>query len=445
MNNWLIRNATVVNEGTTQVADVRITQGLITEIGTALKPDGSPEYDARGLHLLPGVIDDQVHFREPGLTHKGNLYSESRAAAAGGVTSYMEMPNTSPPTLSQALLEDKYSRAARSSLVNYAFFMGVSNDNLEEVLRTPCNRVAGIKIFMGSSTGNMLVDDAEVLDKLFAHAKCLIAVHCEDEPTVRANMAEWRSRYGEDVPMDQHPLIRSREACYKSSSFAISLAQRHNARLHILHISTAEELALFRNDIPLTEKRITAEVCVHHLWFAQEDYARLGSHIKWNPAVKASTDRDALWAALLDDRLDIVATDHAPHTAAEKALPYFQCPSGGPLIQHSLQAMLQASAQGRIPLTRVVEKMCHAPATLFQVRNRGFIRPGYYADLVLVDMNAPYTVRPDNVLAHCGWSPFMDHTFSATIRTTFVNGMPVWHNGQLQELPAAMRLDFDRP
>jgi dihydroorotase len=258
-------------------------------------------------------------------------------------------------------------------------------------------------------------------------------------------MAAWRERYGEDVPMDQHPLIRSREACYKSSSFAISLAQRHNARLHILHISTAEELALFRNDIPLTEKRITAEVCVHHLWFAQEDYARLGSHIKWNPAVKAATDRDALWAALLDDRLDIVATDHAPHTAAEKALPYFQCPSGGPLIQHTLQAMLQASAQGRIPLTRVVEKMCHAPATLFQVRQRGYIRPGYYADLVLVDLNAPYTVRPDNVLAHCGWSPFMDHTFSATIRTTFVNGMPVWHNGQLQELPAAMRLDFDRP
>ncbi|MBX3102403.1 MAG: dihydroorotase [Bacteroidetes bacterium] len=445
MNSWLIRNATLVNEGTIQVADVRIENGIITQTGNALPAGKEPVYDATGLHLLPGVIDDQVHFREPGLTHKGNIYSESRAAAAGGVTSFMEMPNTHPPTLNQERLEEKYGIAARTSLVNYAFFMGASNDNLDEVLRTPANRVAGIKIFMGSSTGNMLVDNAEVLDKLFARVNCLIAVHCEDEATVRANMAQWKETYGEQVPMDQHPLIRSREACYRSSSLAISLAQKHNTRLHILHISTAEELALFRNDIPLTEKRITAEVCVHHLWFAREDYAHLGSHIKWNPAVKETGDREALWQALLDDRLDVVATDHAPHTAAEKTLPYFQCPSGGPLIQHSLQAMLQASREGKIPLTRVVEKMCHAPATLFQVYKRGYIRPGYYADLVLADLNKPYTVSPDNVLYRCGWSPFMGHTFPATIQTTFVNGTPVWHHGQLQESQAAMRLAFDRP
>jgi dihydroorotase len=443
--NYLIKNSKIVNEGKIEEQDILIEEGIITAIGKNIQEKtGVSVIDASGKYLLPGVIDDQVHFRDPGLTHKADLFTESRAAVAGGVTSFMEMPNTKPAALTQELLEDKYQIAAQKSLANYSFFMGVSNDNLEEVLKTDPHTVCGIKIFMGSSTGNMLVDDKQVLETIFEKTPMLIAVHCEDEATVKANEALYRQQYGEDVPFRYHPDIRSREACYKSSSMACELAKKYNTRLHILHISTAEEIELFRNDIPLKEKRITSEVCVHHLWFGREDYERLGSGIKCNPAIKEKADGAALLQAMLDDKLDIIATDHAPHTKEEKAGTYFNAPSGLPLIQHTLNLMLEYYHQGKISLERIVEKMAHNPAICFQLAKRGFIREGYYADLVLVDLHSPWTVKPENILYKCGWSPFEGYTFQSKVSHTFVNGHLAYKDGVLNDSVLGRRLSFDR-
>ena len=393
---------------------------------------------------MPGVVDDQVHFREPGLTHKGRIYTEAKAAVAGGITSFMEMPNTNPQALTQELLEDKYEIGAKDSLANYSFFMGASNENIEEVLKTDPKRVAGIKIFMGSSTGNMLVDDQEVLNSIFSSCDMLIAVHCEDEATIRANTAKMKAEFGEDLPIRYHPIIRNAEACYKSSSLAVRLAKEHNTRLHILHISTAKETELFRNDIPLEEKRITAEACVHHLWFDDSNYDEKGTYIKWNPAVKSASDREGVWKALLDNRIDIIATDHAPHTQEEKDNTYFNAPSGGPLVQHALVALLEFYHQGKVSLEWIVNKMCHAPATCFQLKERGYIRPGYFADLVVVDLEKSWQVEKDNILYDCGWSPFEGETFKSTVTKTFVNGNLVYDNGIFDERTRGMRLEFDR-
>lgn len=445
MNTILILNAHLVNEGTVRQADVFIKNGLIEKIASDLSSlQADKVIDARGQYLLPGVIDDQVHFREPGLTHKATIQSEARAAVAGGITSFMEMPNTVPNTLTQTLLQDKYDIASRSSLANYSFFMGASNDNYEEVMRTDPANVCGIKIFMGSSTGNMLVDNATTLEKIFSQAPMLIATHCEDEATIRQNTALFKEKYGEDVPFECHPQIRSVEACYTSSSFAVELAKKHNTRLHILHISTAKELALFRNDLPLKEKRITAEACIHHLWFKEEDYKSKGAFIKWNPAVKTEADRDALLQAVLDNRIDVIATDHAPHTLEEKQQSYFKAPSGGPLVQHALPAMLQLYHQGKISLERIVEKMSHAPAELFEIDRRGYIREGYWADLVLVDLSKEFTVTKENVLYQCGWSPFEGTTFKASITHTIVSGHLAYEHGKLHETKTGMRLTFKR-
>lgn len=446
MSRILLKSATLINEGTERVADVLIENGRIAKIGTDLSVSGAvDERDCSGLLLLPGCIDDQVHFREPGLTHKGTIASESRAAVAGGITSFMEMPNTVPNVLTQELLEQKYDIGRRTAFANYSFFMGASNDNLDEVLKTDEKTVCGIKIFMGSSTGNMLVDNTATLDRLFAEVPMLIATHCEDEGTIRANLERFKEQYGDNIPMSAHPLIRSEEACYLSSSKAVELAQKHNTRLHILHISTGKETHLFRNDIPLEQKRITAEACVHHLWFTDADYATKGSLIKWNPAVKTQADKDEIWKAVLDNRIDVIATDHAPHTLEEKAQGYLQAPSGGPLVQHALLAMLEASREGRIARTRVVEKMAHAVAICFQLEDRGFIREGYFADLVLVNPNVPTTVTNESLFYSCGWSPFEGTTFGHRIEATFVNGVPVYENGKdcvYQE--AGMRLTFNR-
>jgi dihydroorotase len=437
----LIQNATIVNEGIRQEADVFIKNGLIHRIGKGLSEVADRKIDAHGMLLIPGAIDDQVHFREPGLTHKGELATESRAAAAGGITSYMEMPNTKPQTLTQELLEKKYQRAAEVSAVNYSFFMGASNDNLEEVLKTDAERVCGVKIFMGSSTGNMLVDDEAVLDKLFAKVPMLIATHCEKEEIVRANMAAAVARYGDDIPIEQHPIIRSAEACYASSSAAVALAKKHNTRLHILHISTAKELELFRNDIPLEQKRITAEACIHHLWFTDEYYKTKGSNIKWNPAVKKQSDRDAIRQAVRDGRIDVIATDHAPHTIEEKSNLYTSCPSGGPLVQHSVVAMMEMVEQGVFTLEEMVHKMSHAVAQLFRIKNRGYIREGYAADIVLVERN-PWTVQKDNLYYKCGWSPFEGQTFQHRIHSTFVNGNLVYSQGKFDDTVRGERLAF---
>lgn len=446
MSRILLKAATLVNEGTERVADVLIENGRIAKIGTDLAVEGKvDERDCSGLLLLPGCIDDQVHFREPGLTHKGNIASESRAAVAGGITSFMEMPNTVPNALTQTLLEDKYQIAQRTAFANYSFFMGASNDNLEEVLKTDGKNVCGVKIFMGSSTGNMLVDNTAVLDRLFAEVPLLIATHCEDEATVRANLELYKEKYGDNIPMSAHPLIRNEEACYLSSSRAVELAKKHNTRLHILHISTGKETHLFRNDIPLEQKRITSEACIHHLWFTDADYATKGSLIKWNPAVKTQADKDEIWRALLDDRIDVIATDHAPHTLEEKSQSYLGAPSGGPLVQHALLAMLEASNEGKIARTRVVEKMAHAVATCFQLEERGFIREGYFADLVLVNPNAATAVTKESLLYHCGWSPLEGTTFSNRIETTFVNGIAVYEHGKdCVYREAGMRLTFNR-
>lgn len=444
MSSTLIRNALIINEGKIFLADVFIQNGLIAQIGQSLDVQADESIDAEGKYLMPGIIDDQVHFREPGLTHKGELYTESKAAVAGGITSFMEMPNTKPQTLTQELLEQKYQRAKEVSLANYSFFMGASNDNLEEVLKTDPKNVGAIKIFMGSSTGNMLVDDKSVLENIFEKSKMLIAVHCEDEATIQQNTAHYKSVYGEDVPIEMHPKIRSDEACYKSSSMAIELAKKHDTRLHVFHLSTAKEMELFRNDIPLEEKRITAEVCIHHLWFDDSQYADKGTHIKWNPAVKSKADKEAVFEALLDDRIDIIATDHAPHTLEEKNNTYFNAPSGGPLVQHALVAMLELYHQGKIRLEKIVEKMCHAPAICFQVENRGFIREGYAADLVLVEIDNPWEVNKDNILYKCAWSPFEGNTFKSRVTHTWVNGHLAYQNGSFDESQKGHRLTFDR-
>lgn len=445
MSKLLIRNARLVNEGQIIETDVLIEDGFIAQI----KSGQSDAYvdqiiEANGQYLLPGVIDDQVHFREPGLTHKATIKSEARAAVAGGVTSFMEMPNTVPNALTQDLLADKYAIAAQTSLANYSFFMGASNDNLDEVLRTDPKTVCGIKVFMGSSTGNMLVDNEQVLDSLFRQSPMLIATHCEDEATIRANTERYKAEYGDRATADLHPLIRNEEACLKSSSMAVELARKHNARLHILHISTADELALFDNKLPLTEKLITAEVCVHHLWFDSTDYATLGNLIKCNPAIKAPHHKEALLTALIDDRLDIIATDHAPHTWAEKQQPYWQAPSGLPLVQHPLLLMLDFVKQGKLPLETVVRKMSHAPADCFQIDRRGYAREGYWADLVLVDMNQPATVTKEGIYYQCGWSPLEGHTFGSSVTHTIVSGQLVYQNGAFLTDQVGKRLSFTR-
>ncbi len=440
----LLKNAQVINEGSIIKTDVLIQGDRIAKIATDINDAEAVVIDLSGKFLMPGVVDDQVHFREPGLTHKGRIYTEARAAVAGGITSFMEMPNTKPQALTQELLEDKYQIGAKDSLANYSFFMGASNENLDEVLKTDPKRVAGVKIFMGSSTGNMLVDDKEVLNSIFSKCDMLIAVHCEDEETIRKNSAQMKAEYGEDLPIRFHPIIRNEEACYKSSSMAVDLAKKHDTRLHILHISTARETALFRNDIPLREKRITAEACIHHLWFDESSYDDKGTHIKWNPAVKSANDRAGVWEALLDDRIDIIATDHAPHTIEEKENSYFKAPSGGPLVQHALVAMLEFYHQGKVSLEWIVNKMCHAPSDCFQLKERGFIRKGYYADLVVLDTDKSWTVAKDNILYDCGWSPFEGEEFKSSISKTFVNGNLVYDNGTFDESTRGMRLEFDR-
>lgn len=446
MKSKLIKSATIVNEGQVFVGDVLIRDGRIEQLETSItEPKGQCDViDATGLHLLPGCIDDQVHFREPGLTHKADLHTESRAAVAGGITSFMEMPNTVPNTLTQDLLQQKYDLAAHKSPANYSFFMGVSNDNAEEVLRTDPENVCGIKIFMGSSTGNMLVDDDHVLSRIFANTGCLIATHCEDEATIRRNLQRVIESKGSSLNATDHPVIRDVEACYLSSSKAAALARKHNTRLHILHISTAKELSLFDNTIPLEQKRLTSEACIHHLWFNDADYATLGNLIKWNPAVKTISDRDEILRAVIDNRIDVIATDHAPHTLAEKMKPYAEAPSGGPLVQHALLAVLELCKQGKIEITDVVRKMSHDVAKCFKLRERGYIREGYFADLVLVDLNKPTKVDRTNLLYKCGWSPFEGVRFGSTVVRTFVNGHTVWNNGELVDAPNGMRLAFER-
>lgn len=421
-----------------------IKDAYIAKIGSGLSTSaGDIIIDAQGKYLLPGVIDDQVHFREPGLTHKAEIYTEAKAAVAGGVTSYMEMPNTIPNTLTQARLEEKYQRAAEVSLANYSFYMGASHDNLEEVLKTDPSCVCGVKVFMGSSTGNMLVDDEKVLQNLFK-SPLLIATHCEDEAIIRANTAKFKAQYGEDLPISYHPLLRSEEACYQSSSLAVSLAKKHGTKLHILHISTAKEIELFTNEVPLKDKKITAEACIHHLWFDDSDYAKLGTLIKWNPAVKSAKDRAAIFRALQEDKIDVIATDHAPHTREEKRQSYFKAPSGGPLIQHALVAMLEYYHQGKISFEKIVEKMCHNPAILFQLKHRGYIREGYFADLVLVDLNDPWKVAPENILAKCKWSPLEGQTFQSKVTHTIVSGHLAYAEGKFDESVQGKRLLFER-
>ncbi len=444
MSTILIKQAQVVNEGSIQALDIFIKDGRIAKIAGTIDVQADREINAEGLHLLPGLIDDQVHFREPGLTHKADIFTESRAAVAGGTTSFMEMPNTVPNTLTQKLLQDKYDIGQDSSLANYSFFMGAANDNLDEVLKTNPRDVCGIKVFMGSSTGNMLVDNEKALEAIFSQAPTLIATHCEDEATIQANLALYKEKYGEQITIDMHPLIRSEEACYLSSSKAVALAKKNNTRLHILHISTAKETALFDNSIPLEQKRITAEACIHHLWFSDADYKTKGNFIKWNPAVKTAHDRDGILKAVLDGHIDVIATDHAPHTIEEKSQPYLQAPSGGPLVQHALQALLDMVKEGKLTLEQLVQKTAHNTATLFQIEQRGYIREGYWADLVLVDLNKTYTVTKDNILSKCGWSPFENHTFSATIEHTLVSGALAYTAGQIQEVGSGHRLLFNR-
>jgi len=440
---YIIRNAFVINEGKIFPSDIFVKNDRIEKIAPDISvKEKFTEIIAEGLHLFPGIIDDQVHFREPGLTHKGDIYSESKAAVAGGITSFMEMPNTVPHTLTQELLEEKYQLASIKSLANFSFFMGASNNNLEEILKTNPENVCGLKIFMGSSTGSMLVENEKALENIFSKSPLLITTHCEDETTVRNNLEKFKHKYGDDIPLEFHPVIRSAEACYKSSSFAVALAKKHNSRLHILHISTAKEISLFDNNIPLQKKRITAEACIHHLWFSDEDYAIKGNFIKWNPAIKTHKDRDAVFNAVLDNHIDIIATDHAPHTMEEKQQPYTKAPSGGPLVQHSLIAMLEFYHRGKIGLEKIAEKMCHAPAECFQVIQRGFIREGYYADLVLADLNKKHPVKKENILYKCGWSPFEGTEFRSAITHTFVNGNLVYENGKFDERNKGIRLLF---
>ena len=442
MKSILIKDASLINEGVIRVTDVLIKNGRIERIDPNISSPEALEVSAAGKYLMPGVIDDQVHFRQPGLTHKADLYTEPRAAVAGGVTTFMEMPNTKPPALTQELLQDKYDIAASNSLANYSFFMGVSNDNLEDVLKTDKANVCGIKIFMGSSTGDLLVDSPTTLEKIFQKSPMLIATHCEDEDTIRANMRAYIEKYGENLGVKYHPEIRNAEGCLKSSTLAIELAERYNTRLHILHISTAEETLLFRNDIPLEEKRITSEVCVHHLYFSSEDYEVHGNGIKCNPAIKAPHNRKALWDALSDDRLDIIATDHAPHTWEEKQQAYIKAPSGVPLVRHTLNIMLDFYYMGIISLERIVEKMCHAPAKCFRIKDRGYVREGYWADLVLFDLEEKWTVEKSNLHYKCNWSPFEGHTFKGNVTHTFVSGHLAYENGKFNEEKRGERIVF---
>lgn len=442
----LIKNANIVNEGRIFNGDILIEGEYIKEINSSISAKSADVhiYDAEGKYILPGAIDDQVHFREPGLTHKGNIETESKAAIAGGITSFIEMPNTNPQATTIEKLEDKFAIAAKTSSANYSFMFGGTNDNLEEILKVDEKSVAGLKLFLGSSTGNMLVDDPHVLEQIFKSTNMVISLHCEDEATIKKNFKEHLDKYGEDIPLKYHPIIRSEEACYLSSSKAIELAKKTGARIHVFHLSTEKETHQFTNKIPLKDKKITAEVCIHHLWFTDKDYEEKGSLIKWNPAVKTENDRKGLWEALLDGRIDVIATDHAPHTIEEKNNVYTKAPSGGPLVQHALPAMLEMYHRGKISIEKVVEKMCHNPAILFQVEKRGYIKEGYFADLVMVDLNNPWTVNKDNILYKCGWSPFEGTTFKSRITHTFVNGSLAYKNFKFYDLKAAKRLTFNR-
>lgn len=446
MKKILIKNAKIVNEGIVKDGEVYIEDDIIKEVADiiSVKSHDVQVIDAEGQYLLPGVIDDQVHFREPGLTHKEDIASGSRAAVAGGITSFIEMPNTNPQTTTIELLEEKFATAKESSVANYSFMFGGTNDNLEEIKKINPKNTAALKLFLGSSTGNMLVDDEKTLEEIFKHSPVLIAVHCEDEQTIKDNLAKHKEEFGDDIPMVYHPKIRSEEACYLSSSKAVKLAKKTGARLHVFHLSTAKELSLFDGKKSLKDKKITAEVCIHHLWFNNSDYEQKGTRIKWNPAVKTEKDQKALFKALLEDKLDVIATDHAPHTKEEKDQVYTKAPSGGPLVQHALPAMLEFYHQDKITLPKIVEKMCHNPAILFQIEKRGYIKEGYKADLVLVDLNAPWTVQKDNILYKCGWSPFEKTTFKSRITHTFVNGKLVYKNFKVLEVKNAERLMFDR-
>jgi dihydroorotase len=439
---YLIKNGKIINEGKIVEQDILLEDNLITKIDRDITDAAATVIDAAGKYVIPGIIDDQVHFREPGLTHKANIYTESKAAVAGGVTSFMEQPNTNPSALTQELLEQKYQIAAQTSLANYTFFMGTSNDNYDEVMRTDFSKVGALKIFMGSSTGNMLVDDEHVLSKIFANLNGIIVTHCEDEHTIKQNTEKYKQQFGDNIPMNYHPVIRNDEACYLSSKLAIDLAKKYNTRLHIFHVSTEKELALFDNSILLKDKKITSEVCVHHLYFDESDYAALGSKIKCNPAIKYRSDKDALLRALLDDRLDVVATDHAPHTLEEKKNSYLKAPSGLPLVQHSLQIMLDFYYQQKISLEKIIEKMCHAPAVCFNIEKRGFLREGYFGDIAIVDINKQYTISKENILYKCGWSPLENKTFTGEVNHTFVNGNLVFNNGVFNESNKGQRLLF---
>ena len=444
MGRILLKNGKVVNEGAIQELDVLIDGDWISKIASSISDATARVIDLKGKFILPGVIDDQVHFREPGLTHKGTIATESRAAVAGGITTFMEQPNTVPQATTIEKLEQKFATASRTAFANYSFPFGGTNDNLEELKRLDKNSCSGIKLFLGSSTGNMLVDDKEVIESIFSSTEMVISAHCEDETTIRRNLATYMDTYGDDIPIEYHHLIRSEEACYLSSSRAIALAKKTGARLHVFHLSTAKEMDLFRNDIPLAEKKITAEVCLHHLWFTSEDYKEKGTRIKWNPAVKTAHDRDALWNALLDDRIDVVATDHAPHTITEKDNVYTKAPSGGPLVQHALPAMLEKYSEGKISLERIVEKMCHNPAILFEIEKRGYIKEGYFADIAVVDLEDSWKVTKENIAYKCGWSPFEGTSFKAKVTHTFVNGHLAYENGIFSEERNAKRLTFNR-
>ena len=441
---YLIKNAHIVNENKIFSGDVLIKNGRIEKIGGEISnlQAAVEEINAEGKYLIPGMIDDQVHFREPGLTHKANIYTEARAAVAGGVTSFMEMPNTKPPAVTQQMLEDKYVIAANTSLANYSFFIGATNDNIDELKKTDASKICGIKIFMGSSTGNMLVDNREALDKIFSECNNLIAIHSESEEVINKNLAHYREIFGDNIPMECHPLIRSVEACYESTKKAVELAKKYNTRLHILHISTEEELAFFDNTIPLAQKRITAEACVHHLWFSADDYQHYGGLIKCNPAIKEPRHKKAILAGLLNDKIDILATDHAPHTWEEKQGNYMNCPSGLPLVQHPLLMMFDFYHQGKISLEKIVEKASHAPAICFKVKERGYIREGYKADLVLIDLNKKHTVSKDNIYYKCGWSPLEGHSFMSSIDAVFVNGHKAFSKGVFNESQRGERLGF---
>lgn len=440
----LIKNCTIINEGKREEKDILVETPYIRRIDRDISDPAAFALDAGGNIVIPGIIDDQVHFREPGLTHKGDIYTESMAAVAGGVTSYMDMPNTKPQTLTQDLLEEKCRIAANRSWANYSFFMGVANDNLEEVFKTNPAKVCGIKVFLGASTGNMLVEDPVILEKLFAGSPTIIAAHCEHEPTIRNNTETAKNKYGENIPVEMHPVIRDDNACFLSSSYAVNLAMKHDTQLHILHLSTAKELSLFSKGSGPGAKKITCEVCIHHLWFDDSDYAGKGNLIKWNPAIKTSSDRERLFEALIDGRIDLIATDHAPHTLEEKNKPYSQAPSGGPLVQHSLPVMMEFHREGKIALEKIVEKMCHNPAILYHIDKRGFIREGNFADLVIVNLEKPWTVAKENILYKCGWSPFEGQRFNTSVIHTIVSGRLVFSSGKFSGFNAGMRLEFAR-